>query len=36
LVTRQAERIALGVASFVLPLRHPAHVAKAAASIDAL
>ena len=30
------ERIALGVASIVLPLRHPAHVAKAAASVDAL
>ncbi len=29
-------RIALGVASVVLPLRHPAHVAKAAASVDAL
>lgn len=28
--------IALGVASMVLPLRHPAHVAKAAASADAL
>ncbi|SFR18602.1 LLM class oxidoreductase [Poseidonocella sedimentorum] len=28
--------IALGVASIVLPLRHPAHVAKAAASADAL
>jgi luciferase-type oxidoreductase len=28
--------IALGVASVVLPLRHPAHVAKAAASADAL
>lgn len=28
--------IALGVASIVLPLRHPAHVAKAAASVDAL
>ncbi len=28
--------IALGVASVVLPLRHPAHVAKAAASVDAL
>ena len=28
------ERIALGVASIVLPLRHPAHVAKAAASAD--
>ncbi|AOW14876.1 5,10-methylene tetrahydromethanopterin reductase [Hydrogenophaga crassostreae] len=30
------ERIALGVASVVLPLRHPAHVAKAAASADVL
>lgn len=30
------ERIALAVASIVLPLRHPAHVAKAAASADAL
>ena len=29
-------RIALGVASVILPLRHPAHVAKAAASADAL
>ena len=29
-------RIALGVASMVLPLRHPAHVAKAAASADVL
>ncbi len=28
--------IALGVSSIVLPLRHPAHVAKAAASADAL
>ncbi len=28
--------IALGVASIVLPLRHPAHVAKAAATADAL
>ncbi|WP_299933804.1 LLM class oxidoreductase [uncultured Pelagimonas sp.] len=28
--------IALGVASIVLPLRHPAHVAKAAASVDVL
>ncbi|MEM1082156.1 MAG: LLM class oxidoreductase [Pseudomonadota bacterium] len=28
--------IALGVASIILPLRHPAHVAKAAASVDAL
>lgn len=32
----QTEKIALGVASIVLPLRHPAHVAKAAASIDVL
>ena len=30
------ERIALGVASLILPLRHPAHVAKAAASVDQL
>lgn len=30
------QRIALGVASIVLPLRHPAHVAKAAASVDQL
>ena len=30
------DRIALGVASIVLPLRHPAHVAKAAASVDVL
>jgi len=29
-------RIALGVASIVLPLRHPVHVAKAAASVDVL
>lgn len=29
-------RIALGVSSIVLPLRHPAHVAKAAASVDVL
>lgn len=32
----QTKRIALGVASIILPLRHPAHVAKAAASVDAL
>lgn len=32
----QTEQIALGAASIVLPLRHPAHVAKAAASIDVL
>lgn len=28
--------INLGVASLILPLRHPAHIAKAAASVDAL
>ncbi|CAD0187197.1 Alkanesulfonate monooxygenase [Ruegeria sp. THAF57] len=32
----QTNRIALGVASIILPLRHPAHVAKAAASVDQL
>ena len=32
----KTECIALGVASIVLPLRHPAHVAKAAATADAL
>ena len=32
----RTERIALGTASIVLPLRHPAHVAKSAASIDQL
>ncbi|MBE9030505.1 LLM class oxidoreductase [filamentous cyanobacterium LEGE 11480] len=32
----QTEQIALGVASIILPLRHPAHVAKAAASADVL
>lgn len=36
LLAGQTKRIALGVASVVLPLRHPAHVAKAAASVDAL
>ncbi|WP_372739086.1 LLM class oxidoreductase [Neptunomonas sp.] len=36
LLAGQTDRIALGVASIVLPLRHPAHVAKAAASIDQL
>ena len=30
------KEIALGVASVILPLRHPAHVSKAAASVDAL
>ena len=32
----QTQRIAIGVASLILPLRHPAHVAKAAASVDQL
>jgi len=32
----QTQNIALGVASMILPLRHPAHVAKAAASVDQL
>ena len=32
----QTSKIALGVASIILPLRHPAHVAKAAASVDIL
>ena len=32
----QTETIALGVASLILPLRHPAHVAKAAATVDVL
>ena len=36
LLAGQTERIALGVASIVLPLRHPAHVAKAAASVEVL
>ncbi len=36
LLAGQTNRIALGVASIVLPLRHPAHVAKAAASVDVL
>lgn len=36
LLAAKTERIALGVASIVLPLRHPAHVAKAAASVDVL
>ena len=34
LLAGQTERIALGVASVILPLRHPAHVAKAAATAD--
>lgn len=32
----QTEHIALGIASLILPLRHPAHVAKAAATADQL
>lgn len=36
LLAAKTEQIALGVASVVLPLRHPAHVAKAATSIDVL
>lgn len=36
LLAGQTDRIGLGVASIVLPLRHPAHVAKAAASVDVL
>lgn len=36
LLAGQTSKIALGVASLVLPLRHPAHVAKAAASVDQL
>ncbi len=36
LLAGQTKRIALGVASIILPLRHPAHVAKAAASADVL
>ncbi|MEM7272222.1 MAG: LLM class oxidoreductase [Actinomycetota bacterium] len=36
LLAGATERIALGVASIILPLRHPAHVAKAAATADVL
>lgn len=36
LLAGTTSRIALGVASIILPLRHPAHVAKAAASADTL
>ena len=36
LLAGKTERIALGVSSVILPLRHPAHVAKAAASADVL
>ena len=34
MLASQTADIALGVSSIVLPLRHPAHVAKAAASVD--
>lgn len=36
LVAAHTDEIALGTASIVLPLRHPLHVAKAAASVDDL
>ena len=36
LLAGATQRIGLGVASVILPLRHPAHVAKAAASADVL
>jgi len=36
LLAGQTQQIALGVASIILPLRHPAHVAKAAATADVL
>ena len=36
LLAGKTETIALGVASVILPLRHPAHVAKAAATADVL
>ncbi|QFU75439.1 LLM class oxidoreductase [Halioglobus maricola] len=36
LLAGQTDRIALGMSSIVLPLRHPAHVAKASASVDVL
>ncbi|MBR9908992.1 MAG: LLM class oxidoreductase [Gammaproteobacteria bacterium] len=36
LLAGQTRDIALGVSSIVLPLRHPVHVAKAAASVDVL
>lgn len=36
LLAGSTDRIALGVASIILPLRHPAHVAKAAATTDVL
>ncbi len=36
LLTAHTERIALATGSIILPLRHPAHTAKAAASVDVL
>lgn len=36
LLVGQTRNITLGVSSIVLPLRHPVHVAKAAASVDVL
>lgn len=36
LLAGQTSRIALGVASMVLPLHHPAHIARMAASVDVL
>lgn len=35
-LSAQTSRIAIGVSSIILPLRHPAHVAKAAATVDVL
>ena len=35
-LSAKTNKIALGVGSIILPLRHPAHIAKAAASIDDL
>ena len=36
LLSGATKSIGLGVASIILPLRHPAHVAKSAASVDVL
>lgn len=36
LLSAQTTNVSLGVASMVLPLRHPAHIAKAASSVDSL
>ena len=36
LLSVMTNKIALGIASVILPLRHPAHVAKSAASVDML